>query len=400
MANIISRLSVSKEEITRLVKDFANEHFSEANIRSWYKNQGMPPEVLKDFYATQLGKYCLFEELGGIQTDMQTQAYIIEQLHREAGALLPILSNSFSLLFLRTLGDQKDFDLVKGMLEETGSTGFSEAVSEPQAGSDVFAIKTTAKTADGKIYLNGTKNFVSNGEFSPYILVLAKDEDASRHNKSMTFWLIPRNLRGVYISPLESIGQMMTPLAVMHFDNVELDERYALCARGDATRAIMPCFDMGRTLICAASLGLAEAAMDDAIQIGSKRESFGATVTSLPQIQEKLTDMEVNLRSMRALTYEAAEKHDKAALTGFTNHEDNMNFKLSATLAKRMVPKTATQVASEAMQILGGMGYTQLSRAGRIWNDCRGNQFAQGTDEIMVKVAAKRIVADYLNGKL
>ena len=406
-------MNVQKEQIASLVRQFSDEHFTEAAISSWYRNQGMPTDVLKAFYASDLGKLSLPERLGGLQADLKTQVCIIEELHRSAGALLPILSHFLSMQIVQTFGEDRQFELIKHMLETTGSTGFSEAITEPQAGSDVFAIETVARTVGDEIFLNGTKTFVTSGQFAPHILVLARDEYVDADNAgadgdsdgggsgddgSFTFWLVPRTLDGISIYPLESLGQSMTPQSIIHFENVRVEPEWVLKRRGDARRAIMPCFDIGRTLLCAASLGLAEAAMDDAVRYASNRKSFGKTVTSLPQIQEKITDMEIAIRAMRAAVYDAAEKH--AACEGFADHDANQAFKLSATLAKRMVPKTATYVASEAMQIMGGIGYTNMSRVGRIWNDCRGNQFAQGTDEIMVKIAARRIVDGYLNDKL
>ena len=391
-------ITISKAEISEKVRLFADQYLTEQNIASWYKDQGMPADVLKAFYSSDLGKYGLLKELGGVETDMKTQVYIIEELHRAAGTILPIMPHILSLRILNTIRDDHQLDLIKRMIDTTGSTGFSEAITEPHAGSDVYAIKTVAKTVGDEIYLNGTKTFVINGYFAPYILVLAKDEDDARDNKSLSFWLIPRSLEGVSVYPLESIGQKMTPQAMIHFENVKLDPSYVLERRGIAGKAMMLCFDIGRTLLSASSLGLAEAAMDDAVRYASSRKSFGTTIADLPQIQEKLTDMEIAIRTMRSLVYDAADKHDAAM--GFTDPEANLAFKLSATLAKRMVPKTATEVASEALQIMGGIGYTQMSRIGRIWNDCRGNQIAQGTDEIMVRVAGKRIVKAYQDGLL
>ncbi len=358
----------------------------------------MPATVLKEFYASDLGRLGLPVELGGSLTDLKTQVYIIEELHRAAGALLPVLSHYLSMHVIRVLGGERQLELVEEMITTTGAAGFSEAMTEPFSGSDLFAVQTTAATVGDKILLNGTKTYVSNGLFAPYILVLARDVDESLPGSSLTFWLIPRNIKGVNVFPIESAGQKLVPQAIIHFDDVELEPSHILKHRGSANKAIMPSLDIGRTLLCASSLGLAEAAMDDAVRYASKRESGGKLLIDLAQIQEKLTDMEVGIRAMRSAVYEAADKYE--ACVGFADHEANMAFKLSAALAKRMVPKMATKIASESMQIQGGLGYTQLSRAGRILNDCRGNQIAQGTDEVMVKICAKRIASNYREGKL
>lgn len=121
--------------------------------------------------------------------------------------------------------------------------------------------------------------------------------------------------------------------------------------------------------------------MDDAVAYAAEHEVKGRRLNSLPQIQEKLTDMEIKIRAMRMFVHDAAVSADKRG----------SNFMMDTALMKRFVPKAATEVASEALQIFGGVGYTDATRVSRIWQDCRGNQVAQGTDEVMAGIAAKGI---------
>lgn len=379
----------SHREAVEQARAFASRYFNEADIQSWCKGQGMPTNVLKAYYASDLGRMGLPEALDGIPTDFKSQVLIVEELHRASGAILPFLSHVLSLRLMQNLGGGDHFDLVKRMLDATGETGFSEAITEPSSGTDTFAMQTVTIQCKNQVYLNGTKMFVSNGQFSPYIMAAAKEDDSTRENQRLTFWLFSRNLEGVSTYPIETIGQNMTPQAMIKFENVKMEPEYVIGTRGGGHKAMMAAFDVGRMLICASSLGLAEAAMDDAVAHAANRKSFGASLASLPQIQEKLTDMEVKIRSMRAIIYQTADQMDAG--------EDS---RLSASLAKRMVPRAATEAASEALQVFGALGYSELTRAGRIWNDCRGNQLAQGTDEIMVRIASKRIVEGYLEGIL
>ena len=382
------RKDIHRETVEQ-ARAFAREYFNEADIRSWYKGQGMPANVLRAYYASDLGRMGLPEALDGIPTDFKSQVLIVEELHRASGAILPFLSHILSIRLMQDLGGEDHFDLVKRMLESTGETGFSEAITEPSSGTDTFAMQTFTTQRRGQIYLNGTKMFVSNGQFSPYIMTVAKEDDSTHDNQRLTFWLFSRNLEGVSTYPIETIGQNMTPQAMIKFENVKMEPEYVIGTRGAGHQAMMAAFDVGRMLVCASSLGLAEAAMDDAVRHAVNRKSFGAPLASLPQIQEKLTDMEAKIRAMRAIIYQTADQMDAG--------EDS---RLSASLAKRMVPRSATEVASEALQIFGGLGYSELTRVGRIWNDCRGNQLAQGTDEIMVRIASKRIVEGYMEGIL
>lgn len=129
---------------------------------------------------------------------------------------------------------------------------------------------------------------------------------------------------------------------------------------------------------------MALAAMDDALDHANDHMVKGQTLGTLPQIREKLADMEVRNRAMCQLVYYAADSVD----AGLSRSH------LDCAVMKRAVPRMATEVASEALQILGGRGYTDQSRVGRIWMDCRGNQIAQGTDEVMVHLIAKSLIAN------
>ena len=128
--------------------------------------------------------------------------------------------------------------------------------------------------------------------------------------------------------------------------------------------------------------------MEDAVRYASERTAFGTTVADFQLIQQMLTDMELRLQNMRNMLYRAADKIDKEA-------EDR---RLYVALMKRYIPAAATEVASDAMQILGGIGYTVSQRVSAIWEDCRGNQLAEGTDQVMVRIAAPLILDKYLGG--
>ena len=140
-------------------------------------------------------------------------------------------------------------------------------------------------------------------------------------------------------------------------------------------------FGLGRVLVCASSAGLALAALDDAAVHAAEHTVKGRQLVSLPQIQEKLANMEAQARSIVNLTFDAARSAD----------ENVADFALDMALAKRFVPAAATDIASDALQIFGGIGYTDATRVSRIWRDCRGNQIAWGTDEVMAGAVAKAV---------
>ena len=127
--------------------------------------------------------------------------------------------------------------------------------------------------------------------------------------------------------------------------------------------------------------------MEDAVAYARARTAFGTQIANFQQIEQMLTDMEVKLDAMRGFVYKCA-----------WSQEQGRQDRLSAALMKRFVPNAATEVASDAMQILGGRGYTREERVSSIWQDCRGFQIAEGTDQIMVYIAAPLIMKKYEQG--
>ena len=264
---------------------------------------------------------------------------------------------------------------------------FALAISEPEAGSDAMNMQTYTRTVDEHLILNGRKTYVNNGEYAPYIMVAAIDRDCEAPGKypPMTFWLLPRHLKGVSAYPINKIGQSMLPFATLVFDNVELSPAYRLNGRQEGFRQLFRLLEFGHVFTCASSLGMARAAMEDAVAHARSRKAFGVQIGRFQQIEQMLTDMEVSIYNMNSMLYRAALAVDNGG----------PDERLSVALMKRYVPDAATEVASSAMQILGGMGYTEGARVSQLWQDCRGNQIAEGTDQIMVYIASPLIMEKY-----
>ena len=252
-------------------------------------------------------------------------------------------------------------------------------------------MKTSVRSVDGRLFMNGEKMFVNNGEYAPALLVAAIDEDAPAENghPTLSMWMVPRTAKGVEAVPESKIGQEMLPFAHIRFDNVELDESWRLQGPAKGFPQLFSFFEYGRVFACATALGEAQAAMDDAVEWARERTAFGTPVSNFQQVQEMLTDMEVKLTNMRHMVYKAAWEFDHGV------HE-----RLTVALMKRYVPRAATEVASDAMQILGGRGYTTHERISSIWQDCRGFQIAEGTDQIMVYIAAPLVMRKYAEAEM
>ena len=378
-------LTDEQRETVALFRNYGERVFDADSVHRWSFDQGLPDEVVQEFAELY---FSVVGEKASAADSIVIQALILEELCRCAGAALPFQTDLFGLQIMEAFSSKKAFEVVLQDYRENGRVMFALAVTEPQAGSDTRNMKTFVKTVDGKLILNGKKTFVNNGEYAPNLLVAAIDADAESDDErfpQLSFWLVPRTLSGISAVPINKIGQSMLPFANVSFEDVELSPTYRLTGDGIGFPRLFDILQRGRVFTCAASLGMAQAAMEDATRYASQREAFGSTIDNFQQIGQMLTDMEVKLWNMRSLVYQAAEKIAS----------DAPDKRLAAALMKRYVPEAATQVASDAMQILGGIGYTDDSRISHIWQDCRGNQLAEGTDQIMVRIASPLIVKKY-----
>lgn len=378
------RKTDEQELLLESLKEFLNRYVAEEQVKTWYETHEVPQEVSVEFVKAGFGFLGIPEEYGGTPTDILTMMMVGEEISHHTAATMPFISNILNMYDMAEFGNPEQIAMCLRAYEETGKSCFSLAISEPQAGSDNSSMSTVAHVENGKVTINGTKTFVTHGNVAPYVVVVAKDEDPSRENKNMSMWMLPTNTPGVSTSQLHKIGQSTTTFCEMYFDNVVIDESCLLGKRGSGFLQLMQNFEVERLLICAQSLGLARAAMEDAAKYAGQREQFGKLIGTYQLIQEKLTDMEIKILNMENMLYRVAWEKDQG-----------MPVRLNSALAKRYICMTATEVCSEAMQIFGGIGYTTETRVSRAWQDSRGWQFAGGTNEIMVHIAGRQIIKKY-----
>lgn len=372
-------LNDSERMLVSSVRAYAEKYFTFESVKQWERDGGLPDEVVEAFVNLDFDGFAVTHRQGRARYDLFAQTLVLEELARVSGATLPFSNDFLNLSIMEEFANAEQIALVRDEYQRTGRIAFALAVTEPDAGSDTMNMQTSVRTVDGVLVLNGTKTYVNNGEYAPYLLVGAIDRDDTepRKHPPLSFWLIPHHLDGVRACPIQKIGQSILPFSDVRFDNVQLDPAYRLSGGESGFPQLFHIFEAGRLFVCATALGLAQAALEDALEHARTRVAFGKRIGSFQQVQEMLVDMEVKVRTMRTLVYQTAWGLDRGVAD-----------RLDVALMKRYVPRTATEVASDAIQVLGGRGYTENSRVSGIWQDCRGMQIAEGTDEIMVHIAA------------
>ena len=320
-----------------------------------------------------------------VPCDKVTLGMMIEELYHSSGCNHILYQNSLTAFDIVEFGTPEQIQKYMDAYMETGWPLCSLSISEPGAGSDNRNMSCTAKKQDDGTYrLNGQKTWVTMGAKLPYTIVVAKDEDPSRENDKMSLWMIEMDRQGVSTAGLHKIGQQCIPFCEVYFDDVVLTEEDRVGTPGEGFMMVMKNFEVERALLVAEQLGLAQAAMEDAVTYANQRIAFNKPIANFQMTQEKLTEMEIRLQNTRNMLYKTLWELD-----------NDISVQLDSALLKRYGCTECFNVADMALSIFGGIGYTTEVRVGRIWADCRGNLFGGGTPEIMAYIAGRQVAKKY-----
>lgn len=359
---------------------FASGEFDESYIQRCEAEQ----KPLKEFRLAAIeagfGMLGIPEEFGGVEVDTQTLVMVGEQVYSHGypsglGALLQV----DDMLKFGTPEQQKK---VIDRLIEGDAMGFCLGLSEPQAGSDSNAITTSFVRKDGKVVINGHKTFCTDADRAKYMLCMTRDftKKDLPPNKTMTTWLVPMDAPGVTVKPMHKVGHRTRSMCEVYLDNVVIEESDIVGKEGEGFMTVMKNFEVERLVIAADSLGIAVCCYNDALRYATQRVQFGKTIGSFQLVQEMLVDMRIKIENMRNFLYKTAWEKD-----------NGMSIKTTAALCKLYCAQAGFEVADSAMQILGGIGYTEDHRVARLWRDARMHRIGGGTDQIMVHIAGRSI---------
>lgn len=263
------------------------------------------------------------------------------------------------------------------------------ALSEPGNGSDASAASTTAKQiegGDGGYLLNGTKAWISNSKEASGGLIFATIDKSLKH-KGITAFLTAKDVPGLAIAKKESkMGMRATSTCQVTLDEVAVPQSQVLGAPGGGFRIAMESLDNGRIGIAAQATGIAQAALELAVDYAEKRVAFGKRLSQLQMIQQKLADMSLRVEASRLLTWRAAWMKD-----------NGLSITKEAAMAKLSASETATYCAHQCIQILGGMGFTTDMPAEMYYRNARVTEIYEGTSEIQRIVIANSIIKNFSN---
>ncbi len=277
--------------------------------------------------------------------------------------------------------DQKKSYLVP-MAE--GKTILGCAITEPNAGSDIFGVKTRAAKTESGYVINGTKQFITNGSIADYVLVFCvTNPEASKPTQRFSFLVVERNRKGFTANKLKGkMGIRASDTAELSFDDVLVPAENLIGAKeGQGFLQVMHLFNINRLVASAQGVGVAQGAFDKAVNYIQERVQFGAPLASFQGVQFKIADMAARIESARVL-------YQKAAWLIDHGHVDR---KL-VSIAKLVAGETAVRVTDEALQLHGGYGYMDEYDVERFYRDAKIVEIYEGTKEIEKLTIAREVI--------
>jgi len=259
----------------------------------------------------------------------------------------------------------------------------SYCLTEPGSGSDAAALRTKCERTNEGFKLNGTKAFISGGNYSDLYIVMSRTgEDGPKGISSV---IIDHDAPGLSFGGFEDkMGWRAQPTAQVQMDDCMIPAENLLGEEGRGFTYAMAGLDGGRLNISACSLGGAQSALDKAVTYAGERKAFGKPIDALQTMQFKLADMEIELQAARTFLRQAAWKYDQKA-------PDTTKY---CAMAKRFVTDTAFNVANDALQVHGGYGYLADYGIEKIVRDIRVHQILEGTNEVMRMITARGLLAE------
>ncbi|MGE7763637.1 acyl-CoA dehydrogenase [Peribacillus sp. NPDC096540] len=374
------KLTEEHEMIRKMVRDFAqNEVAPSAAERD--EEERFDREIFDKMAELGLTGIPWPEEYGGIGSDYLAYCIAIEELSRVCASTGVTLSAHTSLagwpIYKFGTEEQKQKYLrPMAQGEKIGAYG----LTEPSSGSDAGGMRTTAKLVGDEYIINGSKIFITNGGIADTYVVFALTDPESKQKGTSAF-IIEKDFPGFSVGKKEKkLGIRSSPTTEIIFDECRVPKENLLGKEGEGFKVAMMTLDGGRNGIAAQAVGIAQGALDAAVDYAKERVQFGKPISAQQGIGFKLADMATGVEASRLLTYQAAWLES-----------EGLPYGKESAMSKLFAGDTAMKVTTEAVQVFGGYGYTKDYPVERYMRDAKITQIYEGTQEIQKLVISRMI---------
>src|SRR5690625_1823084 len=374
------QLTEEQEMLRKMVRDFAEKEV-EPTAAERDEEERFDRSIFDNMANLGLAGIPWPEEYGGIGSDYVSYVIAVEELSRVCASVGVTLSAHVSLASwpIYKYGSEEQKQTFLRRLAEGSAIG-AYALSEPGAGSDVASMKMTAELDGDDYILNGNKVWITNGEIADIYIVFAKT-DLDAHHRGISAFIVEKGTEGFSFGKKEKkLGIRSSPTTELIFENCRIPKANLLGKEGEGFKIAMTTLDGGRNGIAAQALGIAQGALDAAVDYSKEREQFGKPIAANQGISFKLADMATEVEASRLLTYQAAWLESQGQPYG----------KASA-MSKLFAGDAAMRITVEAVQVFGGYGYTKDYPVERYMRDAKITQIYEGTNEVQRLVIGRML---------
>ena len=370
------------EAIRAAVRDVAEAKIAPfaaaVDEESRYPQEAHDALIASDFFAPHVG-----EEYGGVGADALATCIVIEEVARvcASSSLIPAVNKLGSMPVILAGSEEIKAKYLTPLAE--GKSSFSYGLSEREAGSDTAAMKCRAKQDGDDWVLSGQKSWITNAGVSEYYTVLAvTDPDGARGNNISAF-VVEKSDEGFTFGEKErKLGIKGSPTRELIFDNVRIPGDRIIGAPGEGLKIALRTLDHTRVTIGAQAVGIAQGALDQSLAYVKERKQFGKHIADFQGIQFMLADMAMELEAARQMVYVAAAKSERG----------DADLSFFGAAAKCFASDVAMKVTTDAVQLLGGAGYTRDFPLERMMRDAKITQIYEGTNQVQRIVMARQLL--------
>jgi alkylation response protein AidB-like acyl-CoA dehydrogenase len=371
-----------REAVRALCEAKVAPYAADVDEQARYPEEAAAALLAADFHAPHVP-----EEYGGAGADALATVLVIEEIARVdmSASLIPAV-NKLGSLPVQLAGSEELKKHYLGALAR-GDGGFSYCLSEPDAGSDAAAMKTKA-VRDGDFWvLNGVKRWITNAGVSDYYTVMAvtdPSDDPRKRSRGISAFVVEKSDPGVsFGAPEKKLGIKGSPTREVYLDDVRIPADRMIGAEGTGFETAMRTLDHTRVTIAAQAVGVAQGAVDYAVGYAQERQQFGRPISDFQGMQFLLADMGMKVEAARQLTYAAAGRSERG--------DKDLTFFGAA--AKCFASDVAMEVTTNAVQVLGGYGFTRDYPVERMMRDAKITQIYEGTNQVQRIVMARQLLA-------
>jgi alkylation response protein AidB-like acyl-CoA dehydrogenase len=368
-----------REAVRAVAENKIAPHAAEVDRTATFPQAAYDALVASDFHAPHVP-----EEYGGVGADAVASAIVVEEVARvcASSSLIPGANKLGSTPLVLAGSEELKHKYLRPLAE--GATTFSYALSEREAGSDTASMRTRA-TADGDDWvLNGQKSWITNAGFSEYYTVLAVTDPDGRRGSNVSAFVVEKSDAGFSFGEKErKMGIKGSPTRELYFDNVRVSGDRMIGEPGEGLKIALRTLDHTRVTVGAQAVGIAQGALDFAVDYVKERKQFGKRIADFQGIQFMLADMAMTLEAARHMVYVAAAKSERG--------DTDLSFFSAA--AKCYASDVAMQITTDAVQLLGGYGFTEDFPVERMMRDAKITQIYEGTNQVQRIVMARQLLA-------